>query len=517
MTDISTANNDHDPPPAENRPWWADLGPASPPAAASAIASPDSIVGLDAAIPGDSPVPDGEEPSPWAYRRGTDGNVIAPSAPPVSLAEQSARRPQWAAPLETDGANGTPPAAGVTTHPAAGVTTPDPTRRIDVLATSPSNAPRARGRLGSAAVGGLVGALVASAVTVPVLLATRRTKIVERVVPAPTSKAITQPGTASAAPGRAGNSFDLRAVLASVEPAVVSINTRGIDPNNFFSVEPQEGAGTGIVVSSDGFIVTNNHVIANATSIKVTFPDKTTRTATLVGADPTADVALVRVTATGLASAQLGSSKDVQVGDSVVAIGNALALPGGPTVTTGIVSAIDRTINDQNVSLEGLLQTDAAINPGNSGGPLVNSSGEVVGMNTAIIQNTTGIGFAIAVDKIKPLVTQFKAGNGKVQPQTFLGVSTVTVTKDIKDRYGLGTSVGAIVASVVPGSPAENAGLQPGDVVVSFGDIQITTSKDLVEAVRARKPDDEVTITYYRGEAKGTTKIRVGSRGVQTG
>jgi S1-C subfamily serine protease len=496
-----------------HKPWWADLGPATPePTTASAASVRTSLE--PSQEPSGPPHPG---PSPWSYRRAADGSVVAPTSVVGPASSESATGPQpnlperatpmWAAPSQS----ATSPVAS-----ASSVAGPNATATTTVAPAVKST--DGKRRLGPAAVGALVGALVASAVTVPVLLATRRTKVVERVTSVPASTPASTPAGAAAspAPGRAGVGFDLRGVLQKVEPAVVSINTRGIDPNNFFSVEPQEGAGTGIVVSSDGFIVTNNHVVANATSIKVTFPDKVTRIGTLVGADPSADVALIRVSATGLPAAELGSSKDVQVGDSVVAIGNALALPGGPTVTTGIVSAVDRTINDQNVSLDGLLQTDAAINPGNSGGPLVNATGQVVGMNTAIIQNTTGIGFAIAADKIKPLIAQFKAGNGKVQPQTFLGVSTVTVTKELHDQYGLGTTSGAVVASIVPGSPAENAGLRPGDVVVSFGDIQITTSKDLVDAVRARKPGDEVKLTYYRSEAKATTTVVVGSRGVQS-
>src|SRR5205814_2321677 len=165
-----------------------------------------------------------------------------------------------------------------------------------------------------------------------------------------------------------------------------------------------------------------------------------------------------------------------RVGAGVVAIGNALALPGGPTVTKGIVSALDRTIAAQNERLEHMIQTDAAINPGNSGGPLVNASGEVIGMNTAVSGNAQNIGFAIAIDTIKPLLDELKRG-------TYLGVSTVTVDASVAQQLGLEADHGAYVREVQLGSPAEKVGLQNGDIVTSFAGQDIRTSEDLAAAV----------------------------------
>ena len=310
-----------------------------------------------------------------------------------------------------------------------------------------------------------------------------------------------------------GSALPIRDVLTKVEPAVVSVNTRGFDPNGFFGVDPQQGAGTGIVLTADGYVLTNNHVIDGAQQIKVTFADRKVRTAQVVGRDATHDVAIIKVDgAKNLPIAVLGSSKALQVGDPVVAIGNALALPGGPTVTTGIVSALERTIDGDTNKLEGLVQTDAAINPGNSGGPLVNSAGEVVGMNTAILRNTNNIGFAIAVDRIKPIVDKIRRGEAtQGGPRTFLGVSTQTMSTQLKDQYGLNTDRGALVVQVTPGSPAENAGLRPGDIITKFGGAAITSNEQLGGEVRKRKSGDKASTTWLRGTQSTTADVTLGS------
>jgi serine protease Do len=200
----------------------------------------------------------------------------------------------------------------------------------------------------------------------------------------------------------------------------------------------------------------------------------------------------------------------------VVAIGNALALPGGPTVTTGIVSALNRTLEGDGETLEGLVQTDAAINPGNSGGPLVNTSGEVVGMNTAIIRNTANIGFSIASDRISPILEKLKknaaAGGDAFKPRTFLGVTMYELTPDMVERFGLGTSKGVLVADVNIGSPADNAGLQAGDVVVKFDGKTVTKSEDLKNLVQSHKPGDVVVVGWVtRDGRKMEANIELGA------
>ena len=212
-----------------------------------------------------------------------------------------------------------------------------------------------------------------------------------------------------------GATMDVASVIAKVEPSVVSIQTQITEQRGPFSTSG-EGAGTGIVLDTAGYILTNAHVVDGATSVTVTVPgDSQARAATVVAADASRDLALVQVSDThGLVPATLGSSAAARVGDQVVAIGNALALEGGPTVTEGIVSALDRTIaTDESSSLTGLIQTDAAISSGNSGGPLVNAKGEVIGINTAVASssgsvNAANIGFAISIDDAKAVVARLR-------------------------------------------------------------------------------------------------------------
>ena len=392
---------------------------------------------------------------------------------------------------------------------------PPPTQRVSSIVLPPSSSKS--GWAKPAMVGGLVGALLVGGITGGAVLASRNDRkptptVVEKVTPAALTTSLrADNGMAQFSPANS-----IKSVLAKVEPGVVSINTKGFDPNGFFGVQPQSGAGTGMVISPDGYILTNNHVIADATSIKVVFPDKKVRTGRLIGSVPDSDVALIKVDATGLSTVVLGQSGQMEVGDEVVAIGNALALPGGPTVTAGIVSAVDRRIDSPNGTIEGLIQTDAAINPGNSGGPLVNACGEVIGMNTAIINGSNNIGFAIAIDKARPIIENIKSGKlakGSVAPKTFLGVQTQTMTKQLMDQYSLPTDRGALLVDVTTGSPAENAGLRAGDIIVKFDGNDISTSDQLVTAIQARKPGDEIAVTYRRADQTTETKVTLGTRG----
>ena len=291
-----------------------------------------------------------------------------------------------------------------------------------------------------------------------------------------------QPEPPASSPG------GLRDVLERVEPAVVAVGAGN-------------GSGTGMILTADGEVLTNAHVVAEARSLEVTLTgEREPRAAELLGADPVADLALVKIRgASGLPTVQLGNSAGLRVGDTVIAIGNALALPGGPTVTQGIVSAKDRSLEQ----LDGLVQTDAAINPGNSGGPLVTADGQVVGINTAVIRGRAeGIGFAIAVDTAKELLAQLRAGGPTPETTAFLGVSTQTVE-------GV---TGAVVAAVVPNGPAEAAGLRRLDVVVEFAGQPVESSAQLVGQVRKRKPGERVELVYVRGDDRRTTTVELASQ-----
>jgi putative serine protease PepD len=284
-----------------------------------------------------------------------------------------------------------------------GSASPPPPDAGERLPTPP--APRRRGRGKVVAVCAGVAALAFGAGTLGGLVVgggDHSTTVIRSTSAQPASLALS------------GQSLDVAGVLARVEPSVVSIDTKITEQRGPF-VQQGEGAGTGIVVNSNGTILTNAHVVANASSITVTVAGESkARTATVITSDTDRDLALLKVSDTsGLVAAPLGTSSDAAVGDQVVAIGNALALEGGPTVTEGIVSALGRTIDTENGTLQGLIQTDAAISSGNSGGPLVNARGQVIGMNTAVAASTgtvnaSNIGFAISIDAIR----SFLSSNG---------------------------------------------------------------------------------------------------------
>jgi putative serine protease PepD len=284
---------------------------------------------------------------------------------------------------------------------------------------------------------------------------------------------------------------------------VVYVHTQASRAGRFY---PTEGAGTGVILSADGEVLTNAHVVAGATSIKVNVGNETqSRDATLIAADAANDVALIRITgASGLPTVTLGRSADLKVGDDVVAIGNALDLKGGFTVTRGIVSALNRSIGaDDGNPLTGLIQTDAAINPGNSGGPLVNAGGQVVGINTAVSGQAQNIGFAIAIDGIKTKLDGLRAGKNAVsQPQAFLGVKTQAVA---------GTT-GVTVVEVTPGTPAAAAGIQVDDVITAIDGAQVTDPDSLRAAISAHKPGERVNVTLTEGGARRTVAVPLGTR-----
>ncbi|MFC8847473.1 MULTISPECIES: trypsin-like peptidase domain-containing protein [unclassified Micromonospora] len=293
------------------------------------------------------------------------------------------------------------------------------------------------------------------------------------------------------------NSADLPKIAASVQDSVVSITAGSSE-------------GSGVILTEDGYVLTNNHVVASATgkTVKVVFADGKSVDAEIVGTDPKTDLAVVKAGGvSGLKAATFGDSDAMQVGDQVLALGSPLGLQG--SVTSGIVSARDRTIQAgesqqqdprQGVtSISGLLQTDAPINPGNSGGALVNTRGEVIGINTAIAtsgQSTgnIGVGFAIPSNKAKDVAGKLQRGEKVSHPALGVGVNPAE-------------NGGALVTSVTPGSAAEKAGIQQGDVITKFGDTVINESDDLVGAVQARKVGDRVEVQYQRNGSAATATV----------
>jgi S1-C subfamily serine protease len=301
-----------------------------------------------------------------------------------------------------------------------------------------------------------------------------------------------------------GEKLDVAGVVAKAEPAVVSIQ---VDMDNGF--RSATGAGTGVILTSDGEVLTNAHVVDGARTVRVTLAGESrARTADVIGTNPAADLALLRIPgAKDLPTADLGSSADVAVGDDVVAIGNALALRGGPTVTRGIVSALDRSLDTDSGTMTGLIQTDASISSGNSGGPLVNALGQVIGINTAVASSGRGsaaenIGFAIAIDKALPVMEQLR-GNAPSARVGYLGVST----SDPEDG-----SRGATVMSVEAGSPADAAGVRAGDLITHVDGRAIDGAAALSSAVKANEPGAEVDLRILREDDELSVRAALGTQ-----
>lgn len=293
--------------------------------------------------------------------------------------------------------------------------------------------------------------------------------------------------------------------VKKVSPAVVSITGTSTAQSVFGPLEQKSG-GTGFIITNDGLIGTNRHVVEKAGALTVIASDGKTYPAKVAAIDPVFDFALIKVEASGLPVADLGNSDDIQVGQHVIAIGNALG-EFENTVTTGVVSAKQRTIQTEDGStLEGLIQTDAAINPGNSGGPLVDLSSRVIGVNTAVAGGQ-GIGFAIPVSLAKQAIDSYQK-SGKIV-RASLGVETATVTKDVARLRNLPVDNGALVVRVIPGSPAADAKLEPNDIITAVGGTAVDANHSLAGLIGTHVPGDQVELTVKRGgeDKKITVKL----------
>ena len=304
-------------------------------------------------------------------------------------------------------------------------------------------------------------------------------------------------------------------IVQRLGPSVVHVLSEAASLDVFGQAVPTEGVGTGFIVDNQGHIVTNNHVVVQpntcdtpAQKIVVTLSDGRNFDAKIVGRDVPTDLAVLQIDASGLTPAVLGDSAAVPVGDTVVAIGNALDLPGGPTVTRGVVSAQNRLIEEQDcgVTIPGAIQTDAAINPGNSGGPLVDTAGQIIGITTAAITGgVDGVGFAISSDTAKPIVQELIA-NGKVA-RAYLGVSVVPITPSLAASYSLPVDHGVGIQQVQSGGPADKAGLKVDDIIVKIDGTDVNTSGDLFAFLAEHQAGEKVTVDYYRGSNAQSTEV----------
>ena len=318
-------------------------------------------------------------------------------------------------------------------------------------------------------------------------------------------------------------------VYRQVAPAVANILTKATEYDFFMDPVPVEGAGSGFVIDDKGYILTNFHVVQEAQSIEVVLGDQTRYPAKFIGADQRNDVALVKIEPKGkrLVALPLGDSAALQVGQKVLAIGNPFGFQS--TLTTGVVSAIGRTVQtSQTTFIDEAIQTDAAINRGNSGGPLIDSRGQVIGINSAIFTpsgTTAGIGFAIPINTAKRIAHDLMT-EGRVH-QAFLGVKTFSVGGELADALGLPAQEGLLVESATKGGPAAAAGIHGGDRVVRAGMQRISIGGDLIVAVdgqrvaspfdlnillNRKRPGDTVTLTVYRGGRKMDIQVKLGER-----
>ena len=303
----------------------------------------------------------------------------------------------------------------------------------------------------------------------------------------PTPTAITLPSVPSQGAPRPSTAD----IVALVSPSVVQIQVQ---------TSRGQGSGTGVILKEDGLILTNAHVVNGALQIGVSLFDDRVFRAEIIGEDPTVDIALISIDATGLRPAMLGDSSAVRVGEDVIAIGHALALPGGPTVSKGVISALGRSLGGGPGgpnTLSDLIQTDAAINPGNSGGPLLNTDGEVIGINTAKIEAGEGIGFAIEINTVR-VVTERLLHESKLPPG-FLGISGINITPALAQIAGLPVSRGVGIIELVRGRAADRAGFQVDDIIVQMGDLPIRDLTDLSRFLRQYRAGETIIVTVIRG------------------
>ena len=293
-------------------------------------------------------------------------------------------------------------------------------------------------------------------------------------------------------------------LVNTIKDGVVSIVTTRVSVDNFFRPTPVRGVGSGFIISSNGYIITNNHVVRGMSRVTVITPDGKKYMSSVVSSDPMVDLALLKIDAE-TTPLKLGDSDTIRVGEIVLAIGSPLGLPG-PNVTMGVVSATGRNIEGEGIILEDLIQTDAAINPGNSGGPLINLDGEVVGVTTAMIPYAQGISFAIPINSVKRFLKMLAKYGRPIHPR--IGVYIVAINPQLKTMYGLPTDEGLLVVRVQYGSPAYYSGIREGDIILEANGRKLKTARDLRRTI-----EDSIergSVELYLMRPSGPARVEVG-------
>ena len=298
-------------------------------------------------------------------------------------------------------------------------------------------------------------------------------------------------------------------IVDTAKLGVASISTKSLVKGYFYNFEDQ-GNGSGFVVRPDGYIATNYHVVKGATEIKVYLPNGETYDAELIGRDTVTDLAILKIKAEDLQYLPIGDSDSLRVGEWVIAIGNALALKGGPTVTIGIVSALGRTIRSEEGDFYDLIQTDAAINEGNSGGPLLNLSGEVIGINQAILRQGRSLSFAVSANVASPIFEDLMS-NGCVK-RPLMGFASVDLTPALANELGISVKEGIIVSYMPSAGPAYDAGIRLGDIIIKINQTPVVDVKDWLTKLWSLKSGDEAIVTYIREGKSYETSVVLGSR-----
>jgi serine protease Do len=466
------------------------------------LAGPDALDDTQRVdVPRYAPAPDPRPDARWAWAAPGTPQGGQPASDRWYDPAASGTSPAYGA-YGTGGGWGAP-ASGTGSAPAPGYAAP-------VAAPQPVRARRGAG-VGTVVVASMLSAVLASGGTVLIL---DRAGAFDQAAPSSTTGNATP--TTGQQPVVINENSAVIAAAEKVGPAVVKITVQGASADPFAGV-PAEGVGSGLIYDPSGWIVTNRHVVADAESLTVELKDGRTFEGRVYGIDTLTDLAIVKIDETGLPVAPIGESDGLKIGQLVVAIGSPLGTYSF-SVTSGIVSGKGRDIQvDGDTRINNLIQTDAAINPGNSGGPLADASGAVVGINTAVATDSSGIGFAIPIDIARPIMEQ--ARNGEALSRPWIGIRFTSIDLQVKADQNLSVDNGALVTNtggdgtaIVEDSPAAKAGIQDGDIILSLNGIRIDQEHPLDAVLVQFAPEDEVVLDVLRDGASVKITVTLGTR-----